>query len=85
MQVRSETRGTFTQDADEGPCVFAARMQRLDHTEYAQLDVHGIERRYGWLDGHLVCVADVQHAPVIKTARRSRRSGRKLQRLRALA
>ncbi len=85
MLDRTATRGTFTQGADETPCAFDARMERLARTEYAHLDVHAIARRYGWLDGQFVCVADVQHAPVITSARRSRRGGRKLQQRRAAA
>jgi len=84
MQTRESAQGVFGQHANESAPAFEARMNTLATREYAQLhDVH-IARRYGWLNGQLVCVADVQHAPVVKTGRRSRRGGKK-QRARAAA
>jgi len=83
MLIRDSAQGVFAQHAGESASTFEQRMNTLAGREYAQLDVHAIARRYGWLDGEFVCVADVQHAPIVKTARRSRRGGHKLQRLRA--
>lgn len=71
------TQGVFPRRVDETEAAFAHRMQALDAREYAQLRDVQIGRRCGWLDGRFVCVADVEHAPVVKTARRSRRGGKK--------
>jgi len=84
MQTRQSAQGVFAQHAGESVPAFEQRMNTLATREYAQLaDVH-VTRRYGWQDSQFVCTADVDHAPVIKTGRRSRRGGQK-QRARAAA
>lgn len=66
---------TYRQDRDESEQAFVLRMQALERTEFAQLTIISLERRYGWHDSQFACTVHVHHAPT-RVTKRGRRGGR---------